>query len=159
MCLFQNPHICPSPSLHGRSFARENLASVLSCLGAAGWEKQWALGTRMVLGVMLRYVTVYWPFAHLPFKIFLFVHGQRHFNSEEENKRINLSRKSYWSFILRMEISSFSNEEKITRCDYTRLLYVCVVGAIGKISAFRPQGPRYDSRLCRDSNICVTFCA
>ena len=27
-----------------------------------------------------------------------------------------------------------------------------MVGAVGKISAFRPQGPQFDSRLCRDLN-------
>ena len=32
-----------------------------------------------------------------------------------------------------------------------------VVSAVGKIYAFRPQGPQFDSRLCRDLNICVTF--
>ena len=30
-----------------------------------------------------------------------------------------------------------------------------VVGAVGKISAFRPQGPQFDSRLCRDLKICA----
>ena len=27
-----------------------------------------------------------------------------------------------------------------------------MVGAVGKISAFRPQGPQLDPRLCRDLN-------
>ena len=27
-----------------------------------------------------------------------------------------------------------------------------MVGAVGKISAFRPQGPQFDPRLCRDLN-------
>ena len=32
-----------------------------------------------------------------------------------------------------------------------------VVGAVGKISTFRPQGPRFDPNLFRDLNICATF--
>ena len=32
-----------------------------------------------------------------------------------------------------------------------------VVGAVGKISNFWPQGSRFVPRLCRDSNICATF--
>ena len=32
-----------------------------------------------------------------------------------------------------------------------------LVGAVGKISAFRPQGPQFDPLLCRNLNICVTF--
>ena len=27
-----------------------------------------------------------------------------------------------------------------------------MVGAVGKITAFRPHGPQFDSRLCRDLN-------
>ena len=34
---------------------------------------------------------------------------------------------------------------------------VTVVGAVGKISAFRPQGPQFETRLCRDLNLCATF--
>ena len=29
---------------------------------------------------------------------------------------------------------------------------VGVVGAVGKIPVFRPQGPQFDLRLCRDLN-------
>ena len=32
-----------------------------------------------------------------------------------------------------------------------------VVGAVGKVSAFRPQGPQFDPRLCQDSKICAIF--
>ena len=32
-----------------------------------------------------------------------------------------------------------------------------MVGAVGKISAFQPQGPQFDPRLCQDLNICQTF--
>ena len=34
---------------------------------------------------------------------------------------------------------------------------VGTVGAVGKISAFRPQNPQFDSRFSPDLNICVTF--
>ena len=34
---------------------------------------------------------------------------------------------------------------------------VGMVGTAGKISAFRPQDPQFDPRLCQDSNICATF--
>ena len=32
-----------------------------------------------------------------------------------------------------------------------------VVGAVGIISAFRPQDPGFDPQFCRDFKICVTF--
>ena len=32
----------------------------------------------------------------------------------------------------------------------------CMVGAVGKISAFRTQGPQFDPRLFLDINICAT---
>ena len=36
--------------------------------------------------------------------------------------------------------------------DMSCLHWAGVVGAVGKISALRPQGPQFDPRLCRDLN-------
>ena len=37
------------------------------------------------------------------------------------------------------------------------LSWAGMVGAVGKISAFRPQDPQFDPRLCRDLNWLVRF--
>ena len=69
----------------------------------------------------------------------------------------------YKTEILCFEIISHVNGKK------TQYLLICcinerfglvragIVGAVGKTSAFRPQGAQFDSRLCRDLNICATF--
>ena len=52
-------------------------------------------------------------------------------------------------------IALFKNNEKYKICNTCNHPWAGVVGAVGKMSAFRPQGSQFD--LCRDSKIIVTF--
>ena len=49
-----------------------------------------------------------------------------------------------------------ATEEQVKQQTYLALLNF-LDGAVGKISTFQQQGPRFDPRICRDLNICVTF--
>ena len=64
--------------------------------------------------------------------------------------------KHYWNR-RRLAITRVLKKSRWKLCYTIYLIWAGMVGAVGKISAFRPQGPLFDSRLCRDSNICATF--
>ena len=86
----------------------------------------------------------------------------RHQNHRSLNKpvlftvSVNFRCWSYLTFTSKADLSYFNGHYDEIWWNYGKNR-AGVVGAIGKISVFRPQGPRFDPRLCQDSNICATF--
>ena len=74
---------------------------------------------------------------------------------EETNVQVLTGVNTETSVIQVQRSNQLSYEETTNRASHFN--WAGLVSAVGKISTFQLQGPRFEPSLCRDLNICVTI--
>ena len=81
----------------------------------------------------------------LLYQLFNLLPDEKKFRGKASEMSLNIAYKRFIEFLQQ------------NLCLHFLTHWTFMVGAVGKISALRPQNPQFDPRLCQDLNICETF--